>query len=74
MLNAIAIHVQAIPTNSHYNKRGDLLQLFFVLPDVNFQHFNEYYPNDYIYIALNIMLTCFCTFINRLFIVKMIIS
>ena len=45
MLNAIAIHVQAIPTNSHYNKRDDLLQLFFVLPDVNFQHFNEYYPN-----------------------------
>ena len=49
MLNAIAMHVQAIPTNSHYNKRDDLLQLFFVLPDVNFQHFNSGCLNDYIF-------------------------
>ena len=54
MLNAIAMHVQAIPTNSHYNKSDDLLQLFFVLPDVNFQHFNEYCLNDYVFIAINI--------------------
>jgi hypothetical protein len=43
--------VQAIPTNSHYNKSDDLLQLFFVLPDVNFQHFNLGYLNNTIYIA-----------------------
>ena len=52
MLNAIAMHVQAIPTNSHYNKSDDLLQLFFALPDVNFQHFNSGYLNNYIFIAI----------------------
>jgi hypothetical protein len=54
MLNAIAMHVQAIPTNSHYNKSDDLLQLFFVLPDVNFQHFNYSYLNNTSYIAIKL--------------------
>ena len=58
MLNAIAMHVQAIPTNSHYNKRDVLLQLFFVLPDVNFQHFNYSYQNNYAYIAIKLKLIC----------------
>ena len=70
MLNAIAMHVQAIPTNSHYNKTVDLLQLFFVSPDVNFQHFNEYYPNDYIYIAIDIKLLRISSYINRLLLSK----
>ena len=51
MLFAIVIQVQAIPTNSHYNKSNDLLQLFFVLSDVNFQHFNSPYLNNTVYIA-----------------------
>jgi hypothetical protein len=57
MLNAIAMHVQAIPTNSHYNKSDDLLQLFFVLPDVNFQHFNLSYLNNTNFIAIKIKLS-----------------
>lgn len=59
MLNAIAMHVQAIPTNSHYNKSDDLLQLFFVLPDVNFQHFNAGCLNNYLSVALKIILISF---------------
>ena len=49
MLNAIEMHVQAIPTNSHYNKSDDLVQLLFVWPDVNFQHFNFGFLNNYIF-------------------------
>ena len=56
MLNAIEMHVQAIPTNSHYNKSDDLLQLFFLLPDVNFQHFNSGYLNNYNFIAIKLKL------------------
>jgi hypothetical protein len=56
MLVAIAMGVQAIPTNSHYNKSNDLLQLFFVLPDVNFQHFKPCYSNDYEYFTENVFL------------------
>jgi len=56
MLNAIEMHVLAIPTNSHYNKSDDLPQHFFALPDVNFQHFNSGYLNDYNFIAIKLKL------------------
>jgi len=70
MLNAIAMHVQAIPTNSHYNKSDDLLQLFFVLPDVNFQHFNLGCLNNTVYIANKINYLPWFSIHNAIKIVK----
>jgi hypothetical protein len=70
MLNAIAMRVQAIPTNSHYNKSDDLLQLFFALPDVNFQHFNLGYLNNIIYIVNKINYLAYLSIHNEIKIVK----
>ena len=64
------MHVQAIPTNSHYNKSDDLLQLFFVVPDVNFQHFNLSCLNNITYIANKIIYLAYLSIHNEIKIVK----
>ena len=74
MLNAIEMHVQAIPTNSHYNKSDDLLQHFFVLPDVNFQHFNLGYLNNYIFITIKLKLIAGLSIRKAMKIVKISIN